>query len=161
MGAILLIIGSLLMGASLVIAFIPRSWAGVAAWGSLLCFHFAFSSMISTPTLIFWAIAVALVLGIDYLRGISGRPPRVTNAYITAGSLVGAVTGAVVAPAALIPGAILGAFLGLMAWSRTPSGRVLAFPSREFWQLLLILGLPAVVVMSILGQVFTGLFIPA
>lgn len=161
MGAILLIVGSLLMGASLVIAFIPRSWAAVAAWGALLCFHLAFTSMISTSTLIFWAIAAALVVGIDFLRGIAGRPPRVTNAYITGGALVGAVTGAAIAPAALIPGAILGAVLGEMAWSRTPAGRALTFPSPQFWQLLAALGLPAVVVMSILGQVFIGLFIPA
>lgn len=99
-----------------------------------------------------WGMAVIILLLIDYIqpRAIS----KATNGtvYFTVGAVTGAVVGlTAMSQTAIVAGAAVGVVLGGLAYSRTDSGRMLAFPSVRFFQYLCAKGFPAIVALSIIG----------
>ena len=99
-----------------------------------------------------WGIVVIILLLIDYIQ-----PSAITKAtngtvYFTVGALTGTVVGlTAMSQTAIVVGAVIGVALGGLAYSRSDSGRILAFPSVRFFQYLCAKGFPAIVALSIIG----------
>jgi len=74
-------------------------------------------------TLWFWGVAMAIASGIKLLSELP--PIHALRSYVTGGTLVGSVLGALSGTmAALIIAGVAGAVLGFMAFRRTPQGRM-------------------------------------
>ena len=54
---------------------------------------------------------------------------------------------------------ILGAAMGQLAYSRTPAGKWMLFPSTQFWRYFAAKGLPAIVAVSIVCIAVMGVVI--
>ncbi len=67
---------------------------------------------IASSTLLFWAIAVLIILFIGWMRVPWVRVPVICRNYIVGGALVGMVAGLTLGYAAMIGGSALGAGLG-------------------------------------------------
>ncbi len=151
MTTIMTIFASLLLATSVVLAFLPSRWSVVTAWAGLLLTGIGSGVDIGVTIYIFWGVAAAIVMALSYLL-----PPDITrstrgNGYIVGAALAGALVGLVLSHAGMIVGAVLGAFCGAMAYSRTPAGTTLAFPSGKFLNYLCAKGLPAVITMCTVG----------
>lgn len=150
----LIVIGSLLLTAAVVLAFRPSRWSAPTAFVGMIMFYLAgWLLTVDVWTLVFWGAATAIVVGIDYLL-----PREVVDSsrgvgYIVGATLAGTLVGLLVSDHGLIIGAVVGAFLGALAYVRTPAGRDIAFPSKKFVNYLAAKGLPAVVTMCIIGIV--------
>lgn len=147
----LVITGIILLALSVVLAFVPVRWSAPVAWCGLLLSGWGTAVEIGTGTYVFWAVAAAIVLVISYLLPSEIARSGKGNGYICGATLAGALVGLVISHAALIIGAVLGAFCGALAYSRTPAGAALGFPSPKFLNYLCAKGLPAVVTMCIVG----------
>ena len=111
---------------------------------------------VNDNTLLFWAIAVLLVLMIySWNRARLLAVPGVCRNYIVGGTLVGMMAGVVLGNAGLICGAAIGAVLGGVAYGRNAQGR--GMTNGAMWRSVMEVGLPAVVTMSLLGLVVDGL----
>ena len=136
--------------AGVAMMFVPRLPAVVAAFLSLLCAYFSGASYISEPVLVYWSAAALIVLVLRGLGRKDGYGDIRGNAYISAGAVVGAFLGFAVAPTsgAVILGSALAAFIGAVAYMRTPGA---GFPvaSGQFVQFLCARGLQAVVTVSV------------
>ncbi len=157
----LLMFGSMTMAVSMVLCFMSKRWATPVAYGAMwLCFLSGLVT-IEMSTLLFWGLATAICVAIDVML-----PPQVSRSctglyHIAGGSLAGAVVGMCAnTMAGVIVGAALGAFFGALAFSRTQSGRPMHFPSSKFFNYLAAKGLPAIVLMSMLGQILIQLIAP-
>ncbi len=154
-----IIVGALLLSAAVVLQFRPLMPASLAAYASLWMFQWSGVLAFPSSTMLFWGLATLLVLGLDRLlpaaitRGVDGR------GYICGGALAGMVVGMLISPTGIILGAAIGAFLGAMAYSRTPVGKALPFPSAGFLRFLCARGLPAVVTVSMVGVVLCDLLV--
>lgn len=154
-----IILGALLLSAAVVLLFKPLLPASLAAYASLWMFQWSGVLAFPSSMMLFWGVATLIVLGLDRLlpteitRGVDGR------GYICGGALVGMIVGMLMSSAGIILGAVLGAFFGAMAYSRTPVGKALSFPSAGFLRFLCARGLPAVVTMSMVGLVLHGLLV--
>lgn len=159
MTTLFIILGALLLSAAIVLSFKPFLPASLAAYASLWMFQWSGILAFPSSTMLFWGVATLIVLGLDRLlpaaitRGIDGR------GYICGGALAGMVVGMLMSSARIILGAVIGAFLGAMAYSRTPVGKTLSFPSSGFLRFLCARGLPAVVAVSMVGLVLHDLLV--
>ena len=151
MNTFLLIVAGVMLTAAVVMAFIPQSWSAPLAWLGLLLARLSGHLMLSTGQVIFWAVAAAIVLGINYLLPVAVVKSRRGVPYIAGGALVGAFVGMIASGAMLIVGSVVGATFGALAYKRTPAGADLEFPSRRFFNYLAAKGLPAVVTLCIVG----------
>ncbi|MCX4289931.1 MAG: hypothetical protein OSJ46_10585 [Duncaniella sp.] len=147
----LTISAALLLTLSVILAFIPSRWSVVTAWAGLTLTGIGSEIAIGAASYIFWGVAAAIVIALSYLL-----PPDITrstrgNGYIVGATLAGALVGLVLSHAGMIVGAVLGAFCGALAYSRTPAGSALAFPSGKFLNYLCAKGLPAVITMCTVG----------
>lgn len=151
MDLFLFIIGSLLLVAGVVASFMSFRWTAAIAWLGLYLSHLSKMIYIPRSQLLFWAAAAILTVGINTLlpRDISRRQHGL--AYIAAGSIVGIFIAIMLSGDKIIPGSIVGAIIGAIAYSRTPQGRFLRFPSTVFINHLAAKGLPTVVAQSIAG----------
>lgn len=147
-------LAAILAGAALVLAFFRKAPAVALAFVAMIVAA-AGPFVFSAATLWFWGAATALALAIQYLAPI--HVPARLRAYTVGAALTGAVVGlAFGSTAAVIIGACVGAFLGFIAFRRTPEGREL--PSRSAAvQVLAPCALPAVVNFSILMLIFSQL----
>lgn len=148
---ILLIISSILMAVSVVLAFLPSKWSVVIAWTGLLTAAIGAGGDFPVATTVFWAIASIIVLIIDRLLPAEIAKASRGNGYIAGATLAGTLVGLVLSHAGMIVGAVIGAFCGAMAYSRTPAGNILAFPSGKFLNYLCAKGLPAIITMCTVG----------
>lgn len=141
------IIAIILAAVSAAGCFIPRFPSVAAGWLALLCMHFAGQPFCNGKVLLFWGIASAIVLMTGVLQPKALTALRRGHAYVAAGALVGALLGFLVRniTATIILGSVIGAFLGCVAYMRTPRGLKLQVASSEFLQYLCAKGLPAVV----------------
>ena len=148
------VIGVLLLAAGVVLAFIPKAWAAPVAWVGLFLLWYADCVTSPWSTMLFWGVAAAIAWGINVLL-----PKPIANSsmgvgYITGAALAGTLVGMLLSNAGMIIGSVLGAFCGAMAFSRTPAGEPMHFPSRQFVNYLCAKGLPAVVTTCIAGEAF-------
>lgn len=151
MSMILMIAGSLLLAAAVVLAFTGSRWASPAAYAGLWAFIGSGNVVIATGQTLFWAAAVVIVLLIDRLLPRAEARSRGGVGYVAGATLAGTLVGLLMSSAGMIIGAAVGAFCGALAYSRTPAGRGLEFPGTRFVEFLGAKGLPAVVTMSIVG----------
>lgn len=153
METLLLIAGVLALCGALVMAF--RSSSSGAAFAYLGVVAVVNSGYVSIPssTLLFWAIAVLIILFIGWMNATSVTVPVICRNYIVGGALVGMIAGLTLGNAAMVAGSALGAVLGAVAFSRTPASGIVG---RRFWRVLAEVGLPAVVTMTLVGLALGG-----
>ncbi len=136
---------------ALAMTFVPSRWSALAAWTGLLFFVLSGNVVLSTGQMVFWAVAAAMVAALGFLLPQAVARSRHGVTYIAVGTLLGVLIGMLASGAAMIVGAAAGALAGGVAFSRTPGGRNINFPSRQFFNYLGAKGLPAVVTLCILG----------
>lgn len=141
-----LIISVLATIAAIVASFRSLKWAPAASWCGLAVLIIAPVWAPSWGTLLFWGIAAAIATGIGFLLPPAVSEARNGVAYMTAGALAGTFAGmAMSAQAPMIIGAILGVIFGIVAFSRTPAGKSLGFPSSRFMNYACAKGFPIVI----------------
>ena len=151
---LLLIVGVILVSGGLVWAF--RSSASGAAFtfmgvSALDRSRYAASD---SQTLLFWAIAVLIVLFIGYSSRKSDVVPNLWKNYIVGGALAGMVVGLTYGQAGMIVGSAAGAVLGAVACGRM--GRH-AVNYKALRRAVVTVGLPAVVTMTLAGLGILGI----
>lgn len=144
--------------ASLIVAYIPRGWSSIIAYAGLWCLFFTPGLTVSAEALVFWGVAALIALGICTLLPKWVSDSRKGVGYIVTAAIAGTLVGMLISSAGLIIGAVLGAFCGALAFSRTPAGAPLKFPSSEFINYMCAKGLPTVVTTSIAGIVLSTLY---
>lgn len=159
MASLFIILGSLLLLLAVLLAFRPLFPASLVAYASLWMFQLSGHLQFPSSTIIFWSVATMIVLGLDrLLPSALSRSPQ-GQGYIAAGTLAAMVVGMLMSGAGIILGAAIGAFLGALAYSRTPAGQPLAFPSSPFMKFLCAKGLPAIVAFSMVGLIIRDLLV--
>lgn len=134
--------------AAIVTAFIPWRWSVVLGAAALVIEFFALNGMMETTALIFWLIAALMVAGLSFMLPRAVSASRQGVGYVAGGTLAGIAVGYLIAPWWMVLGAIIGTVLGAVAYSMTPAGRHLEFPSGRFVQYLCAKGFPAVVTLA-------------
>ncbi len=139
--------------AALVGTWMSRFWSVIAAYVSLCLLHLFPASGVVGGTLVFWGMAavVATAIGLMLPPEIAGT--RCGMPYITIGALAGTFTGLIISQAGMIIGAVVGAMCGAIAYSRTPAGAPLGFPSARFFNFTCAKGLPVAVTACLCGLV--------
>jgi len=157
---ILLIAGIACLAAALALVLRPRWVAAVPAYAGLWLMHWSYYIAVPMSTFIFWGIATLLTVGLFYLSP-SGEPDghRSSNLYVGFTSMAGGMLGILLAPRLLVLGVILGAAMGQLAYSRTPNGKWMLFPSTQFWRYFAAKCLPAIVAISIVCIAIMGVVI--
>ena len=160
MHTILLIAGAICLIVALVLVLWPRWVAAVPAFLGLLLMHWSYTIDVKTMTFIFWGIATLITVGLYYLSP-SGEPDgnRSSNLYIGFTAMAGGMLGILMAPRIMVLGVILGAAMGQLAYSRTPAGKWMLFPSTQFWRYFAAKCLPAIVALSIVCIAIMGIVI--
>ena len=105
----------------------------------------------ATNSLIFWGVAAAIVMVLEYLLPKNVVESRRGVGYMAGAALAGAFVGMAISHEWMVVGAVVGTILGGIAYSRTPAGMVMEFPSSKFLNYLCAKGLPAVITMCIIG----------
>ena len=157
---ILLIAGIACLVAALLLVLWPRWVAAVPAFAGLALMHWSYVIDVKTMTFIFWGIATLITAGLFYLQP-SGEPDgnRSSNLYVGFTAMAGGMLGILLAPRIMVLGVILGAAMGQLAYSRTPAGKWMLFPSTQFWRYFAAKCLPAIVAVSIVCIAIMGVVI--
>jgi len=130
-----------------VLLFKPVVPAPFVAYMGLWLVNLSHRVWIDPNQLIFWGIAVVLLMLINFAKP-DVKEASLPSAYTAVGAIAGALLGVLALPdyAGMIIGSALGATLGTLAFSQTPKGRVaIKFPTSKFFHYLCVVGLPAVV----------------
>jgi len=143
-------VGIIMLIAGAILCFLPKRYAVVPAYAGLLGIGLIVPYH-TVPALIFWAVAAIITLAIGYMLPESVATSRRGVGYIAGAVIAGTFAGMAVSNAWMITGAVAGAILGGMAYSKTPAGRTMGFPSSKFFNYLCAKGLPAVVTACIIG----------
>lgn len=154
MTTFLLIIGALALSLALVWIFDRPSAGAVAAYFGTWAMARSGYSFIDSDTLLFWAVAVLIVTGIQMARGRVVTFPLKLRCYVAGGSLALAATGALFGPAGVIIGAVAGVALGAVACRA--ANRAFSNNSR-YWASVLALGAPVVVAVCLVMLAVTGI----
>lgn len=155
-----LVFAIIMMAVTAVMMFMPRFPACIAAYMALWCGRLSGYTLFSDTTMIFWGIAVGLVVINHFMLPAVIRNSSRGLGYISGGALAGMAVGLTLyRPASVIGGAVLGAFLAAIAYTRTSKGVVLEFPTSKFFNYLGAKGLPAVMAASMIGLVLAGLIV--
>ncbi|MGM9803003.1 MAG: hypothetical protein ACI308_02380 [Muribaculaceae bacterium] len=157
---ILLILGLISLLAALLLVFKPKFPGAVAAYIAVFLLHASTHIYLTTSTLVFWACATVIVAVLHYLQP-KGEPKesRASNLYIGLGGIAGLMAGLAIDARVMILGVIVGVFLGLIAYTRTPNGRWLKFPTFTFIQYFCAKALSAIVAIAIVGLAIEGFII--
>lgn len=152
-----LIIGAILMSAALVLSFRNSTTAAVAAFVGAWAMRAAGYLPVTAQQLLFWDIAVLMVLAISLMRRTAVAIPAKVRRFIAIGAIAGMAAGLSFHQAGAIVGSALGAIFGLIAYSRLSNMR--QFAMLRDW--LLAYGLPIVVTMSLVALSIQGLILRA
>ena len=158
---ILLIAGIACLVAAIVLVLWPRWVAAVPAFVGLWLLHKSYYIAVFPKTFVFWGIATLITLGLFYLSP-KGEPDghKSSNLYVGLTALAGGMLGIILQhPAFIVLGTIIGAVVGQMAYSRTPNGKWMLFPSTTFWRYFAAKCLPAIVAVSIVCIAIAGFVI--
>lgn len=143
-----LISGALLMSAALVLAFRHASAGAVSAYAGAWALRMSGHSPVSSRLLLFWAIAVLIVVSIDMARGKAPAIPFRARCFIVGGSIAGMAAGLALQQAGAILGAAAGAILGGIACMGLSRIR----DSRLAGRWVVAVGLPSVVTVSLVAM---------
>jgi hypothetical protein len=157
---ILLIAGAACLVVALLLVLRPRWVAAVPAFAGLALMHWSYTIDVKTITFIFWGIATLITVGLYYLLP-KGEPDghQSSNLYVGFTAMAGGMLGILLAPRIMVLGVILGAAMGQLAYSRTPAGNWMLFPSTQFWRYFAAKCLPAIVAISIVCIAVMGVVI--
>ena len=157
---ILLIAGATCLVVALLLVLRPRWVAAVPAFAGLALMHWSYTIDVKTMTFIFWGIATLITVGLYYLLP-KGEPDghQSSNLYVGFTAMAGGMLGILLAPRIMVLGVILGAAMGQLAYSRTPAGNWMLFPSTQFWRYFAAKCLPAIVAISIVCIAVMGVVI--
>lgn len=157
---ILLIAGAACLVVALLLVLRPRWVAAVPAFAGLALMHWSYTIDVKTMTFIFWGIATLITVGLFYLLP-KGEPDghQSSNLYVEFTAMAGGMLGILLAPRIMVLGVILGAAMGQLAYSRTPAGNWMLFPSTQFWRYFAAKCLPAIVAISIVCIAVMGVVI--
>ena len=161
MHKILLIVGVACLIAALVLVLKPKWVAAVPAFIGLVLMHLSYYIAVPGMTFAFWGIATLITVGLFYLSP-KGEPDghKSSNLYVGLTALAGGMLGIILQhPAFIVLGTIIGAVVGQMAYSRTPNGKWMLFPSTTFWRYFAAKCLPAIVAVSIVCIAIAGFVI--
>lgn len=150
---ILSITGALFSLVSLILMFVQWRWTAVVAFVGLLLTVLGSSGFAGAMLPLFWGFAALVVVGLNFMLPREVVASRLGVGYIVLGGLTGLVLGYLISVNVMVIGAVVGIVLGGLAFSMTPSGRHLDFPSARFLQYLCAKGLPSAVVLSMAGYV--------
>ncbi len=150
-----LIIASCLLIVALVLTIKPLWVAAVPALVAMLLLYWAdFFQSASLPVwkIAIWTMATAIVVMLRRYQP-DGEPDghNTGNLYVGLASIMGALLGIATGPNFVLIGTIIGAVIGLMAYSRTPRGKWIKFASSTFIQYFCARCLPAIVAVAIIG----------
>ena len=147
---ILLIAGAACLVVALLLVLRPRWVAAVPAFAGLALMHWSYTIDVKTMTFIFWGIATLITVGLFYLLP-KGEPDghQSSNLYVGFTAMAGGMLGIL----------LLGAAMGQLAYSRTPAGNWMLFPSTQFWRYFAAKCLPAIVAISIVCIAVMGVVI--
>lgn len=148
------IIGVLLLATGVVLAFVPKAWSAPVAWVGLWLLSLGEAVTAPWSTLLFWGVAALIAWGINIMLPKTVSNSKMGVGYIVGAALAGTLVGMLMNNAGMIIGAVAGAFCGALAFSRTPAGKPMVFPSRQFFNYLCAKGLVAVVTTCIAGEAF-------
>lgn len=149
----LVTLGTLLIAAAVVLTFMSVRYSPAVAFSGLVAFGFSGIAPMGPDLFIFWGIAALIAVGVNFMLPREVACSRIGMGYVAAGALVGLVVGLLLNEAAMIIGAVLGAVAGGIAFSRTPAGRAVDFPSSRFLNYICAKGLPAVITLCQCGVV--------
>lgn len=157
---ILLIAGAICLIAAVVLVLRPRWVAAVPAYAGLVLMHLSYYIAVPMMTFIFWGVATLITVGLFYLQP-SGEPDghSSSNLYVGFTAMAGGMLGILLAPRIMVLGVILGAAMGQLAYSRTPAGKWMLFPSTQFWRYFAAKCLPAIVAVAIVCIAVMGIVI--
>ena len=145
-----LISGALLMSAAIVMAFRTSSGGAVAAYAGAWAMRASGYAPIDSTLLLFWAIAVMIVVCIDMTRRSPVGAPR--------RAIVGTVTAGLTFHQA---GAILGAATGAILGAAAYRGLSRQADLRRLGRWTVAIGLPAVVTMALVAISLQGILLHA
>lgn len=146
---IICIVAIIIATAAVIANFAARRWSCLLSFIAIALIYFLGNAGIPSQTLWFWGSCSLLAWGICVLLPRQVMDSRFGLNYIAVGALAGTFVGILISLAAMIIGALLGAFCGALAFSRTPAGKTMRFPSRQFLNYLCAKGLPSAVCMCI------------
>lgn len=157
---ILLVAGILCLIAALALVLWPRWVAAVPAFIGLVLLHLSYYIAVPMLTFAFWGLATLITMGLFYLSP-SGEPDghSSSNLYVGFTAMAGGMLGILLAPRIMVLGVILGAAMGQLAYSRTPAGKWMLFPSSQFLRYFAAKCLPAIVAISIVCIAIMGFVI--
>lgn len=143
-------VSMLLLAGGVILMFLSKRFAALAAYCGLLGIWLT-NNHFSSTSLIFWGIVTGIVLVIEYLLPKHVATSTRGVGYMAGAALAGTFVGLAISHEWMIVGAVAGVLLGGIAYSRTPAGSVMEFPSSKFLNYLCAKGLPAVVTTCIVG----------
>lgn len=154
---ILLIAGIACLTAAVALVLWPRWIAAVPALAGLALLHWSYYIAVPGMTFVFWGVATLITVGLFYLSP-SGEPDghSSSNLYVGFTAMAGGMLGILLAPRILVLGVVLGALVGQFAYSRTPNGKWMLYPSTLFWRYFAAKCLPAIVAISIVSIAIMG-----
>ena len=148
-----LIIGAIALSLAAVCVFLKPTGGAVAAYFGLWALKKSGYCLVGGNILLFWAVAVLIVVGIQAARGGIGRFPARLRCYVGGGAMALAAVGALVATGGIIVGAVAGAAFGAVACRAvTPRYRHL----NRYWPQVLPLAAPVVVAVIMIVLAVTG-----
>lgn len=96
--------------------------AVVLAYMALWAGHLSAEATFSTTFFISWGVVAVICLILDLYSEPIPKSANMVRVYVLLGAIAGAMVGLTVADSCLIPGCALGAFVALLAFSKTPRG---------------------------------------
>lgn len=157
-----LVFAMILMAISLVMMFVPRTPACIVGYMAMWAARLSGYTPFSDTTMLFWGAAVLIVAINRFLLPAFVRNSSLGLGYIAGAAIAGMAVGLTLyRPATIIGGAIIGVFLGAIAFTRTSKGKVLEFPTMKFFNYLGAKGIPAVIAASMAGLILAGLIVCA
>lgn len=147
-----IIIACLLFTGALLLLFFSRRYAALLAFLGMLLLKIADVVPFASDQLWFCGAAAMIVQGLEVL--LPGRiiRMRLGVGYMTVASIAGLLIGLLISPNVMLIGGIVGLIAGGMAFSFTPQGRTLEFPSRRFVSYLCAKGFTLIITLSIIAE---------
>lgn len=156
MATFFLIAGALALSVAMVWTVMRPVMAAVAAYFGAWALMKSGYAIIPQNELLFWAVAVIIVVGIQFARGRNLSTPVAFRCYIAGGALTLTTAGALLGHPWMVAGAVAGVALGALAYMRL---RHVA--SSGYWRQVVASGAPVVVAMILIGLSVAGLVLRA
>lgn len=157
MDTILLIFGLLLLVAALIFLVRPSVPSAVPAFAALVALHFSTHICLPLSTFLFWGTATLIVCVIAFLlpKGEPGGSLH-GNFYLATGAIAGLLVGIAADARVMILCATFGTLFGELAYTRTPKGCWIKFPSSNFIHYFCAKGMNILVAVAMMGIAIEG-----